>query len=51
VGDFGWTGAAGTWVTIDPSEKFSAVYMHQMFPNMEEYHHLRVRAAVNACLK
>jgi len=51
VGDFGWTGAAGTWVTIDPTEKFSAVYMHQMFPNMEEYHHLRVRAAVNACIK
>jgi len=50
AGDFGWTGMAGTWVTIDPSEKFSCVYMHQMLPNMEEYHHLRVRAAVNACL-
>ena len=50
VGDFGWTGALGTWTTIDPSEGFSAVYMHQMMPNREEYHHLRVRAAAYGCL-
>lgn len=43
-GEFGWTGAAGTWTSIDPEHHFSAVYMHNMFPNMEEYHHLRVRA-------
>ena len=35
----------GTWTAIDPSEGVSAVYMHNMLPNMEEYHHLRVRAA------
>lgn len=46
VGEFGWTGFLGTWTSIDPSEGVSAVYMHQMMPNMEEYHHLRVRAAV-----
>ena len=45
VGEFGWTGLAGTWTSIDPAEKFSVVYMHQMLPNMEEYHHHRVRAA------
>ncbi|MBE5808899.1 MAG: beta-lactamase family protein [Clostridiales bacterium] len=50
VGEFGWTGAAGTWASIDPSHGFSAVYMHQMFPNMEEYHHLRARAAAYALL-
>lgn len=50
LGEFGWTGAAGTWTSIDPSEGFSVVYMHQMFPNMEEYHHLRVRAAAYAGL-
>lgn len=50
VGEFGWTGAAGTWVSIDPSEKVAVVYMHQMFPNMEEYHHLRVRAAAYGAL-
>lgn len=50
VGEFGWTGAAGTWASIDPSERFSVVYMHQLSPNMEEYHHLRVRAAAYAGL-
>ena len=45
VGEFGWTGMMGTWTAIDPSEGVSAVYMHNMLPNMEEYHHLRVRAA------
>lgn len=51
VGEFGWTGMLGTYVSIDPSEGFSIVYMHQMDPNMEEYHHLRVRAVANGCLE
>ncbi len=51
AGEFGWTGALGTYVSIDPSEGLSMVYMHQMDPNMEEYHHLRVRAVVNGCLE
>ncbi len=50
VGEFGWTGALGTYVSIDPQEGSSIVYMHQMEPNMEEYHHLRVRAVANGCL-
>ncbi|WP_435924581.1 serine hydrolase domain-containing protein [Paenibacillus sp. DYY-L-2] len=45
LGEFGWTGMAGTWASIDPSEGASVVYMHQLIPNLEEYHHLRVRAA------
>jgi len=51
VGEFGWTGYMGTYTSIDPAEGFSLVYMHQMNPNMEEYHHLRVRAVANGCLK
>jgi CubicO group peptidase (beta-lactamase class C family) len=51
VGEFGWTGMLGTYVSIDPQEGFSVVYMHQMEPNMEEYHHLRVRAVANGCLE
>jgi len=50
IGEFGWTGVAGTYVSIDPKEGFSLVYMHQMDPNMEEYHHHRVRAVANGCL-
>jgi len=44
-GEFGWVGGSGTWVAMDPSERFSVVYMHQMLPSKEYYHHLRVRAA------
>jgi len=51
IGEFGWTGMLGTYVSIDPEEKLSFVYMHQMIPNLEEYHHLRVRAVVNGCLE
>jgi CubicO group peptidase (beta-lactamase class C family) len=51
VGEFGWTGFPGTYVVIDPSEGFSLVYMHQMMPNMEQYHHHRVRAVAYGCLE
>lgn len=51
LGEFGWTGGSGTWASIDPSEGVSVVYMHQMVPNMELYHHLRVRACAYGCLK
>lgn len=50
VGEFGWTGYPGCYVVIDPSEGFSLVYMHQMDPNMEQYHHHRVRAVAYGCL-
>ncbi len=43
VGEFGWTGMMGTYVAIDPSERVSVVYMHNLQPNMEEYTHHRVR--------
>jgi len=50
LGEFGWSGLAGTWTSIDPAERLSIVYMHQTFPHMEVYHHLRVRAAVYGAL-
>ena len=43
VGEFGWTGAMGTYVNIDPSEQVSVVYMHNSVPNNEEYTHHRIR--------
>lgn len=51
VGEFGWTGLMGTWVGIDPEEKTSVVYMHQMFPNMEGYMHPRIRAVANGLFR
>ncbi|MGI8384284.1 serine hydrolase domain-containing protein [Robertmurraya sp. P23] len=50
VGEFGWSGLAGTWVLIDPKEKLSAVYMQQMFPNFEAYHQPRLRSVIYGAL-
>lgn len=50
LGAFGWTGGSGTWAEADPSEGVSIVYMHNLQPNLEEYHHLRMRAVAYGCL-
>lgn len=49
-GEFGWTGAFGSYTAIDPSIGLSVVYMHQLFPNLQNYYHLRVRNTVNGCI-
>jgi len=46
IGEFGWSGLAGTWVMIDPKEQLSAVYMQQMLPNFEAYHQPRLRNVI-----
>lgn len=46
LGEFGWTGAMGTYVSIDPAEKISLVYMHNLVPNRELEIHSRVRNIV-----
>ncbi len=51
LGAFGWTGGSGTWAEADPSEGVSIVYMHNLQPNLEEYHHLRLRAVAYGCLE
>ena len=50
-GEFGWTGMAGTWTSIDPANRFSVVYMQNTSPNNEEYHHMRIRAAAYGLLE
>ena len=51
LGQFGWTGGSGTWAEADPSEGVSIVYMHNIQPNLEEYHHLRMRAIAYGCME
>ena len=51
LGQFGWTGGSGTWAESDPSEGLSVVYMHNLQPNLEQYHHLRMRATVYGCME
>ncbi|MDO4514739.1 MAG: serine hydrolase domain-containing protein [Lachnospiraceae bacterium] len=50
LGQFGWTGGSGTWAECDPAEGLSICYMHNLQPNLEEYHHLRMRAVAYGCL-
>lgn len=50
LGAFGWTGGSGIWVEADPKEGISIAYMHNMRPNEELYHHLRVRTVAYGCL-
>jgi len=50
LGAFGWTGGSGIWAEADPKEGVSIVYMHNMMPNEELYHHHRVRAVAYGCL-
>ena len=51
VGSFGWTGGSGTWAEADPEDGVSIVYMHNIQPNLEQYHHLRMRAVAYGCIK
>ncbi|WP_058307981.1 serine hydrolase domain-containing protein [Gracilibacillus massiliensis] len=46
LGEFGWSGLAGTYVFIDPHKQLSAVYMQQMLPNFEFYHQPRIRNVI-----
>ena len=51
IGEFGWSGLAGTWTSIDPDEGVSVVFMQQIFPTIfEESVHLRVRNVAYACI-
>lgn len=50
LGEFGWSGLAGTWALMDPAEGLSAVYMQQMFPHFEEIHQPRLRAVIYGAL-
>lgn len=51
IGEFGWSGLAGTWVLVDPKEKLSAVYMQQMIPNFEAYHQPRLRNVIYGAIR
>lgn len=46
IGSFGWSGAAGTHVIMDPSEKLTMVYVQQRFPSNETDILPRLRATL-----
>lgn len=50
VGEFGWSGMAGTWVMMDPEKRLTAVYMEQASPSLEPYIAPRLRNMIYSCL-
>ena len=50
LGEFGWGGAAGSTVLIDPQLKLSMFYTHHMLNPQEEYYQPRLRNVLYSCL-
>lgn len=50
VGEFGWGGAAGVWVIIDPDNSLSLVYTQHMLNNQEGYISPRIRNVLYSCI-
>ena len=51
VGEFGWGGAAGAYVLLDPENGVTAYYAQQMRNNQEGFVHPRLRNLIYACLE
>lgn len=50
LGEFGWGGAAGSTVLVDPDINLSVFYTHHMLNPQESYYQPRLRNVVYACL-
>ncbi|MBQ4351354.1 MAG: beta-lactamase family protein [Clostridia bacterium] len=50
VGEFGWGGAAGVWVILDPDSRVSLTYTQHMLNNQEPFISPRLRNILYACL-
>ena len=49
LGEFGWCGAAGTYLLADPEKQLGIAYAHQLMPvvgNLQDYCHPRIRNVV-----
>ena len=49
-GEFGWGGAAGVWVILDPDNNVALVYTQHMLNNQEPFISPRLRNILYACL-
>lgn len=50
VGEFGWGGAAGSYMMIDPDNRIAVFYAQHMLNNLEPYVHPRIRNIVYSCM-
>lgn len=46
IGEYGWSGSAGTWMAIDPAEELTVCLMKQTYPAWEGWIVPRFRAAL-----
>ena len=51
VGEFGWGGAAGSYIHCDPAREISIVYTQHMLNNKEDIVHPRLRNLIYAALE
>lgn len=51
VGEFGWGGAAGAYVLIDPEREMSLYFAEHMRNSLEPFVHPRIRNILYACLE
>ena len=51
VGEFGWGGAAGVWVILDPKNRLALVYTQHMLNNQEAFISPRIRNVLYACME
>jgi CubicO group peptidase (beta-lactamase class C family) len=50
VGEFGWGGAAGATILVDPDRKLGVFYTHHMLNPLESYYQPRLRNVIYASL-
>ncbi|GLX69416.1 serine hydrolase domain-containing protein [Paenibacillus glycanilyticus] len=50
LGEFGWSGAAGSYAIIDPESQLTVMYAQHLINNQEPYVHPRLRNIVYSCL-
>ena len=50
IGEFGWGGAAGATVLVDPESKISLFYAHHMLNPQEDYYQPRLRNVLYTCI-
>jgi len=50
IGEYGWSGMAGTYVAIDPALELTYVYAQQLIPSREDYVAPRLRNVIYGCL-
>ncbi|MBB3113716.1 CubicO group peptidase (beta-lactamase class C family) [Paenibacillus phyllosphaerae] len=51
LGEFGWSGAAGSFAIIDPESQLTVMYAQHLVNNQEPYVHPRLKNIVYSCLK